>query len=1174
MSRRDTDTRRGLRLLRPYIREQRRPFVLAILLLAFEAGTAVLAAAPIAYLIDFLTQQQPSLTARFGLPVVVSPYIDTIAVLTLGILVLAIVNSTGDSLAEIALAKGGRRLGYQLRVGLYGHLQRLSLAYHDQRRTGDVVTRLTGDITVVEEFVTRSASDLIGSVFVLVGSLTFLLTKSWHVALLAAVMVPLISGVSNFFSTRIKMVAKRLRAREGDVASAAQEMLTSIRVIQTYGRGGYEERRFAEQSSAALDVALQAARLEAWFSGVVKVLEAATTVAVVWVGVWLIGRTRLSIGTLVLCILLIDNMFKPTKRIVKEWARIGKLIASLERIGDVSDRQPTVFDAQDAVEAPPFQAAIEFCNVSFAYRADPVDGSPEQPDTREALRDVSFRVAPGEVVALVGRSGAGKTTVAQLLPRLYDPDAGQVLIDGFDVRQFTLASLRSQISMVLQDTVLFTGTVADNIAYGRTDAAREEIIAAAKQANAHEFIITLEDGYDTMLGERAATLSGGQRQRIAIARALIRGAPILILDEPTTGLDAKSTDLVLEALRTLMVGKTTLIISHDLNLVRHADVILVLEAGRIVQVGTHDDLIRQQDGIYGEFYVRQFGVLNGSSAPALVPDRRKPVTAMRAGVPMDSLTRADESVDGLAALDTQELPVPVRAHELEIVPRADARRTQDQWRSADFAASTSGSRGTRVGHGLEPLARLPGWLEDAADAERVRGVLARTVTEFASGAMVLESCVPDRLRLKGERWTVSYDARVREHVGTPPRMPVEHAASKGILVNDERVVGLAGILDPPQTAGGVTEVRGSFGSSEWRCRLPELNLSLWTRPADGALSALRLLADPETCRVLLEDTVGLRIAACRPRVLRYKYGSRCTVLVELDYPAGVVGPDLVVAKIYRGTEGGNAYRGMRALWNSPLASGDVVTIAEPLAYLPYLRLLVQGPIPQQQTLEDLLRSAIGTDDPIVDENLRRYMHQTAFGLAALHTCGVEYGADVTFDDEVAQVRKRCAWLAGPAPGIVEAVEPVLSQIQARAAACSPDPFAPAHRNFLPTHVLLSQGQVGFTDFGGICRAEPALDLARFCSGVKTVELDKLHGGSDPLARRARFRELEEFCEAFVSSYSALVPVNRERVMLWEALDLLTAVLNCWTKVQPHRLDAALFTLTQHLRVLGVHGYDR
>ncbi|MGH8900578.1 MAG: ABC transporter transmembrane domain-containing protein [Egibacteraceae bacterium] len=1144
---RDTDTRRGARLLRPYIKEQRRPFVLATVTLAFEAGTAVLQAVPLAYLIDFLTRyflenQRTGISAQFGLPVVFSPLVDTIAVLTLAILLLAMVNSAADSMAEIHLAKGGRRLGLRLRVGLYAHLQRLSLAYHSERRTGDVVTRLTGDVIALEEFVTKSAGDLIGSAFVLVGTLTALLLRSWQVALIAVIIVPLIAAVSNYFSVRIKKVAKRQRAREGDLASAAQEMLTSIRVIQAYGRGGYEERRFAEQSSATLDAALEGARLQAWFSWVVKVLEAMTTGAVVWVGVWLVGRNNLSVGTLVLLITWIDAMFKPSRRLIKEWATIGKLIASLERIGEVFDRKPTVFDAADAVEAWPFQGEIEFRNVSFAYRPDPIDGSSEEPDRRDAARDISFRVAPGEVVALVGRSGAGKTTIAQLLPRLYDPDAGRVLIDGCDVRQFTLASLRDQVSMVLQDTVLFTGTVADNITYGRPDATRAEIVAAAEQANAHEFITQMEDGYDSMLGERAATLSGGQRQRIAIARALIRGAPILILDEPTTGLDAESTDLVLEALTTLMAGKSTLIISHDLNLVRHADSILVLEAGRIVQVGTHDDLIRQPDGIYAELHARQFGLVNGALEQAKTQDRLVPVPA-----------RANGSAASSAMLDTEELPAPVSA-ELETVPPGP--------RFGPFATPAHSWSGSSKGGGLELLARMPGWLEAAADAERVRGVLAETVIEFTSGAMVLESCVPDRLRLKGERWAVSYEARVRGSGGTPP-------------LDDGRVVGLAGTLDPPAAAKGATEARGSFGSPDWRCRLPELNLSLWTRPADGALSALRLLADPETCRVLLEDTVGLRIAACRPRVVRYKYGSRCTVLIEMSYPAGVGGHDLVVAKIYRGTRGGNAYRGMRALWDSPLASGDVVTIAEPLAYLPYLRLLVQGRIPEEQTLEGLLRAAIGTSDPVAGvgagADLRRYMHQTAFGLAALHTCGVEYGLDVSFADAVAEFRQCCAQLAGPVPAVAEAMESVLAQIQARADACPPDAFMPAHRSFLPAHVLLSQGQVGFTDFGGVCRAEPAMDLARFCAAVKTMDPATLHGGPNGRFQLARLRELEQFCEGFVSSYSALVPVNHERVMLWEALDLLTVVLHCWTKLRPHRLDAALLALTEHLHAIGIDG---
>jgi ABC-type multidrug transport system fused ATPase/permease subunit len=435
--------------------------------------------------------------------------------------------------------------------------------------------------------------------------------KSWELALTAIVIVPIISTVSQAFSKRIKSSSKKERAREGELASAAQEMLTSIRVIQTYGRGEREQERFAEQSRHTMDAALRTARLEAGFSWTVKSLEAFAVSAIVWVAVLLRARNAnsISVGELVLFLALVDQMFKPTRRIIKEWSVIGKVLASIDRIAELLDRKPSVDDLPGAVPAPPLQGWIELRRVSFAYQTEPQDGI--QPEGGQGIQltldDVSLTVGPGEVVALVGPSGAGKSTIAQLVPRLYDPQTGAVLIDGHDIRDFTLESLRSQIGMVLQDTVLFTGTVGYNIAYGRAEASREEIIAAATEANAHEFIMNMPNGYDSELSERAANLSGGQRQRIAIARALVRNAPILMLDEPTTGLDAESTDLVLQALQRLMAGKTTLIISHDLNLVRPADRIVVIRQGRIEQVGRHDDLL-QRGGLYASLYERQFGV--------------------------------------------------------------------------------------------------------------------------------------------------------------------------------------------------------------------------------------------------------------------------------------------------------------------------------------------------------------------------------------------------------------------------------------------------------------------------------------------------------------------------------------------------------------------------------------
>ena len=578
-----SDLRRTVRLFRRFS-GSRRVYVLGFVLLALEAGTAVVEPYPIAYLIDFLQGARPELHYLGAQAVLGSVRNDTIFLLTSAVILIAAVNSAADSFTEICMARGGRSLGYSLRVTMYAHLQRLPLGYHDKRRTGDVITRVTGDVLVIEDFVVKSLSNILGSLMVLVGSFVFLLLQSWSVALVALVVVPFLVLASNHYSRRIKSAARTQRDREGDLASTAQEMLSSIRLVQSHGRGTVDLDTFSAQTGQSMFASLRAANIQAEFSFVIALIEAVAIVSVIWMGLWLVDNGLITIGTLVLFILLLQNMFKPARKIVSEWYKIGNVFASVERVDDLLDREVTVTDRPDAVAAPPLQGRLSLRHVSFTYPAEHSDGSAATARP-PVLRDVDVDVEPGEVVALVGSSGAGKSTIAQLVPRLYDPDSGAVLVDGLDVRSLTLASLRQQVSLVLQDTVLLSGTVAENIGYGVDSPSREDVEAAARMANAHDFIMALPDGYETALGERGSTLSGGQRQRIAIARAFMRQAPILILDEPTTGLDTESAQTVIDALRHLMRGTTTIVISHDPDLVRCADRVLVVSDGRLVESG-------------------------------------------------------------------------------------------------------------------------------------------------------------------------------------------------------------------------------------------------------------------------------------------------------------------------------------------------------------------------------------------------------------------------------------------------------------------------------------------------------------------------------------------------------------------------------------------------------------
>jgi hypothetical protein len=396
----------------------------------------------------------------------------------------------------------------------------------------------------------------------------------------------------------------------------------------------------------------------------------------------------------------------------------------------------------------------------------------------------------------------------------------------------------------------------------------------------------------------------------------------------------------------------------------------------------------------------------------------------------------------------------------------------------------------------------------------------------------------------------------------------------------QTVMLFARLIPPDLPAPELNGAQGAFGSDGWQCYLPELRLELQTQPADPALPALPLLTDPAQARALLENGIrdcspayaDISIESCSIKHLRYKPGSRATVVYDLTYApehATRAWPPIVVAKTYSGSKGQNAYDGMAALWASPLSQGDLVTLAEPLAYLPDLKVLVQGPIYEEQTLEDMLKAAVGDGSAPALAELDSYMQKTAAGLAALHYSGVAYGETITWEDELAEVREVIARLAGMIPALADAAEPLLQHLEALAVDIPPDPALPAHRAFRPAQVLIHQGRIGFIDFDGFGQSEPALDLSRFLRKTRALGLDAAKADPNSPAGAERLAQMEAISEAFLHAYEARGPVSRQRIALWETLDLLTLVLYCWTKLEPERLTSTMRLLERHLEVSGL-----
>lgn len=489
----------------------------------------------------------------------------------------------------------GQRVIIDIREALFSHLQRLSISFYDKRQTGTVMSYITNDVAAVQGAMVESVIEAVTELTTLIGSLGAMFFIHWKLTLLTLVTMPAVAHAMRLFGRKLKRASNVVQERSADITSVLQETISSIRVIQSFAREDYELGRFKHQNFQNFRAQMKSAQLMATLTPAIELIAAFGVTAIIWYGGTEVIDDVITPGALIAFLVYAVNLANPIKRLSRVYGNIQRALAAAERFFEVMDIQSEVKDEPGAEPLSVVKGKVRFDHVTFEYKPG-----------ESVLSDVSFEAQPGQLTAIVGPSGAGKTTIASLLMRFYDPQAGSVQIDDINIKTATLSSLRNQIGVVPQETVLFNGSVYENILYGRLDATSDEVIAAAKVANAHTFISQMPEGYDTPIGERGAKLSGGQRQRIAIARAVLKNPRILVLDEATSALDTESEKLVQEALDKLMIGRTSFVIAHRLSTIQRADTILVMEKGRITEQGKHSELIAK-GGLYSKLYTTQFG---------------------------------------------------------------------------------------------------------------------------------------------------------------------------------------------------------------------------------------------------------------------------------------------------------------------------------------------------------------------------------------------------------------------------------------------------------------------------------------------------------------------------------------------------------------------------------------
>ena len=585
------------RLIRELLRPYRGKLLIVLAAMLVETAMSLASPWPLKIIIDNVvgSHKLPHL-----LDEIVRPMLDkgnklqVAGLAALAFVLIALFGALASYIDNYYTESVGQWVAHDLRMRTYQHLQRLSLGYYNTHQTGTLLSTITTDIQTIQGFASSSTLDILIDMLTIVSMLGLMFWLNWDFTLIALAATPFLLFFITRFKKAVKKATHQVRKEQAEIVAVVQQGLESMQVIEAFGRQDMEQEALAEVSEATVSAALQARKVKSLLSPIVTIATAFITAIVLWRGAALILRDIMTIGALTVYLSYLSKFFKPVKDLATTTNAIAQAAVGVERVQQILETDTILPERPDAFEPRFLKGDIAFEHVAFGYEAD-----------NPVLKDVSFKIDPGQLIGVVGPTGSGKSTVVSLIPRFYDPQKGSVKIDGRDVRDYKVNPLREQIGYVLQDTVLFRGTILENIAFGRPKATREEIVDAARLANADEFIQRMPKGYDTMVGERGSTLSGGQRQRIGIARVMVRNSPILLLDEPTAALDSESEKLVIEALERLMKGRTVITIAHRLSTIRDADKIIVINSGVVAESGNHDQLMAL-NGIYAELHRTQF----------------------------------------------------------------------------------------------------------------------------------------------------------------------------------------------------------------------------------------------------------------------------------------------------------------------------------------------------------------------------------------------------------------------------------------------------------------------------------------------------------------------------------------------------------------------------------------